>query len=223
MSYMVELKLKPETYQEFQNIHNKLKNNDPEQQAKVLGDNISNIACEIIDQAFGNLVNKSKSRDGDSEKVLNQVKGAITKYMPWSVSFFGNERLLPMVSHVNGLMKHKNEQGYLTYPVERLVVDELLGCAEQLKQGNSAYIKPGLKAFTQVVDQGVISLIREPKKMLKFNMLVNKTLDGVISLTTGMGYKRFEKLSSIYDSQTLGKYFDHFVAFLDKGDNNKVG
>lgn len=223
MSYMVELKLKPETYQEFQNIHNKLKNNDPEPQAKVLGDNISNIACEIIDQAFGNLVNKSKSRDGDSEKVLNQVKGAITKYMPWSVSFFCNERLLPMVSHVNGLMKHKNEQGYLTYPVERLVVDELLGCAEQLKQGNSAYIKPGLKAFTQVVDQGVISLIREPKKMLKFNMLVNKTLDGVISLTTGMGYKRFEKLSSIYDSQTLGKYFDHFVAFLDKGDNNKVG
>ena len=222
MSYTVELKLKPETYQQFQNIHTKLNNNDREPQSKYLGDNISNIACELIDQAFGSLVNQSSSKDGDSEKVLKQVKDAITKYMPWSVSFFGNDRLLPMVNHVNGLMKRRNDQGYITYPVDKVVVEELLGCAEQLKQGNTAYVKPGLKAFTQVVDQGVTSLIREPKKLLKFNMVVNKTLDGVISLTTGIGYKRFDKLSSIYDAQTIGKYFDHFVAFLDKGDNNKA-
>lgn len=222
MSYTVELKLKPETYQQFQNIHTKLNNNDREPQSKPLGDNISNIACELIDQAFGSLVNQSSSKDGDSEKVLKQVKDAITKYMPWSVSFFGNDRLLPMVNHVNGLMKRKGEQGYITYPVDKVVVEELLGCAEQLKQGNTAYVKPGLKAFTQVVDQGVTSLIREPKKLLKFNMVVNKTLDGVISLTTGIGYKRFDKLSTIYDAQTIGKYFDHFVAFLDKGDNNKA-
>ena len=222
MSYTVELKLKPETYQQFQNIHTKLNNNDREPQSKYLGDNISNIACELIDQAFGSLVNQSSSKDGDSEKVLKQVKDAITKYMPWSVSFFGNDRLLPMVNHVNGLMRRKNDQGYITYPVDKVVVEELLGCAEQLKQGNTAYVKPGLKAFTQVVDQGVTSLIREPKKLLKFNMVVNKTLDGVISLTTGIGYKRFDKLSTIYDAQTIGKYFDHFVAFLDKGDNNKA-
>ncbi len=222
MSYTVELKLKPETYQQFQNIHTKLNNNDREPQSKYLGDNISNIACELIDQAFGSLVNQSSSKDGDSEKVLKQVKDAITKYMPWSVSFFGNDRLLPMVNHVNGLMKRRNDQGYITYPVDKVVVEELLGCAEQLKQGNTAYVKPGLKAFTQVVDQGVTSLIREPKKLLKFNMVVNKTLDGVISLTTGIGYKRFDKLSTIYDAQTIGKYFDHFVAFLDKGDNNKA-
>ncbi len=222
MSYTVELKLKPETYQQFQNIHTKLNNNDREPQSKYLGDNISNIACELIDQAFGSLVNQSSSKDGDSEKVLKQVKDAITKYMPWSVSFFGNDRLLPMVNHVNGLMKRRNDQGYITYPVDKVVVEELLGCAEQLKQGNTAYVKLGLKAFTQVVDQGVTSLIREPKKLLKFNMVVNKTLDGVISLTTQLGYKRFDKLSSIYDAQTIGKYFDHFVAFLDKGDNNKA-
>ena len=222
MSYTVELKLKTETYQQFKNIHTKLNNNDREPQSKYLGDNISNIACELIDQAFGSLVNQSSSKDGDSEKVLKQVKDAITKYMPWSVSFFGNDRLLPMVNHVNGLMKRKNDQGYITYTVDKVVVEELLGCAEQLKQGNTAYVKPGLKAFTQVVDQGVTSLIREPKKLLKFNMVVNKTLDGVISLTTQLGYKRFDKLSSIYDAQTIGKYFDHFVAFLDKGDNNKA-
>lgn len=222
MNYTVELKLKPETYQQFQNIHTKLNNNDREPQSKILGDNISNIACELIDQAFGSLVSQSDSKDGDSEKVLKQVKDAIIKYMPWSVSFFGNDRLLPMVNHVNGLMRKKGEQGYITYPVNKPLVDELLGCAEQLRQGHSAYVKPGLKAFTQVVDQGVTSLIREPKKMLKFNIVVNKTLDGVISLTTQLGYKRFEKLSSIYDAETIGQYFDHFTAFLDNEATHKV-
>lgn len=222
MSYTVALKLKPETYQQFKNIHAKLNNNEPEAQSKLLGDNISNIACELIDQAFGNLVNQSNSKDGDSAKVLKQVKETITKYMPWSVSFFGNDRLLPMVNHVNGLIKKEGEQGYITYPVNKVIVNELLGCAEQLRQGNSAYVAPGLKAFTQVVDQGVTSLIREPKKLLKFNMVVNKTLDGVIGLTTQIGYKRFEKLSSIHEAEKIGKYFEHFVAFLDTADQDKV-
>lgn len=221
MSYTVELKLKPETYQQFQQIHQKLNQGEKAPLSKQLGDNISNIACELIDQAFGSLVNQSDSKDGESGKVLKQIKDAITKYMPWSVSFFGNDRLLPMVNHVNTLMKTKGEQGYITYPVDKVLVDELLGCAEHMKQGNSAYVKPGLKAFTQVVDQGVTSLIREPKKLLKFNMVVNKTLDGVISLTTGLGYKRFEKLSTMYDAESIGVFFDHFVAFLDKGAKNE--
>ena len=73
-----------------------------------------------------------------------------------------------------------------------------------------------------MVDQGVTSLVREPKKMLKFNMVVNKTLDGVIALTTQIGYKRFEKLSTQYDAQTVSKYFNHFLVFLDHDAENKA-
>ncbi len=64
-----------------------------------------------------------------------------------------------------------------------------------------------LKAFTQVVDAGVTHLVREPKKMLKFNMVVDKTLTGVINLTTQLGYKRFDKLGKIYDAQSISQYF----------------
>ena len=222
MNYVISLKLTPETHQRFQQIHQQLNAGETESLAKPLGEVLADISCEIVDQVFGEVARLSQSKDHESEKVVQQILEMVRKYMPWSVSFFGNDRLLPMVNHVNGLMKRKNDQGYITYPVDKVVVEELLGCAEQLKQGNTAYVKLGLKAFTQVVDQGVTSLIREPKKLLKFNMVVNKTLDGVISLTTQLGYKRFDKLSSIYDAQTIGKYFDHFVAFLDKGDNNKA-
>lgn len=222
MTYTVSLKLKPETYQQFQGVYQKLNNADREPQAKILGDNFANIACEIIDQAFGHLVDQSASGDKDSQKALKQIKDSIIKYMPWSVSFFGNDRLLPMVNHVHSLMYNKNDQGYISYQVDKVLVDELLGCAEKMREGQSQYVVPGLKAFTKVVDQGVTSLVREPKKMLKFNMVVNKTLDGVIALTTQIGYKRFEKLSTQYDAQTVSKYFNHFLVFLDHDAENKA-
>lgn len=223
MTYTVSLKLKPETYQCFQGIHNKLNQADREPQAKRLGDNLAEIACEIIDQAFGGLVNQSSAGDQDSKKVLKQVKDAITKYMPWSVSFFGNDRLLPMVNHVHSLMYQSNSTNFISYPVEKALINELLSCVAKMREGHSQYVVPGLKAFTQVVDQGVTSLVREPKKMLKFNIVVNKTLDGVIALTTQLGYKRFEKLSTLHDAQTITRYFDHFLVFLDNDAKTKIG
>lgn len=223
MTYTVSLKLKPETYQCFKTVHTKLNQGSTEPQAKILGDNFAEIACQVIDQAFGQLVNQSGSTDNDSSKALKQVKDAIIKYMPWSVSFFGNDRLLPMVNHVNSLMYQSNGTDYISYQVDKVLVKELLGCAEKMRDGQSQYVVPGLKAFTKVVDQGVTSLVREPKKMLKFNIVVNKALDGVIALTTQIGYKRFEKLSTLHDAKTITRYFDHFLVFLDNDAKNKVG
>lgn len=52
----------------------------------------------------------------------------------------------------------------MTYPVDKSLVMELMGCVDQMKDGNNEYVPPALKAFTQVVDSGVTHLIREPKK-----------------------------------------------------------
>ena len=89
-------------------------------------------------------------------------------------------------------------------------------------KGNNSYVAPALKVFTQIVDQGVTSLVREPKKMLKFNLVVDKTLNGVINLTTQLGYKRFDKLMRIYDAQMMSQYFDHFLTFLNDQSANKT-
>ena len=222
MSYTVSLQLKSETYQQFKRIQSKLNNADEASQAKLLGNNFAEIACEIIDQAFGQWVNQSGSGHNDSHKALKQVKDAIIQYMPWSVSLFGNEHLLPMVNHVSTLMYQANGTDYICYQVDNVLIKELLGCAEKMREGHRQYVLPGLKAFIQVVDQGVTSLVRDPKKMLKFNIVVNTTLDGVIGLTTQIAYKRFEKLSTLHDPQSITGYFDHFLVFLDNGAKNKA-
>lgn len=215
MSNLISLKLKPETHQRFQDIHRKLNAGERTDQAKPLGENLADITCEIIDQVFGTISKISTSQDQESDKVIQQILDTTRKYMPWSVSFFGNERLTPMVNYLQNMTYEKDGHYFIAYSVDKNLISELMGNVDQIKAGNGQYVSPALKIFTQVVDQGVTRLIREPKKMLKFNMVVDKTLNGVISLTTQLGYKRFDKLGSMYDAQTISQFFDHFLVFLE--------
>lgn len=221
MAHTIALKLKPETYQRFKHIYAQLNAGETESLAKSLGENLADMSCEVVDQVFGSLVRISNSTDNESAKILKQVMDNLRKYMPWSVSFFGNDRLTPMVNYLESMTFENNQEFFLTYSVDDSLVAKILADAEHIKQGKNEYIVPALKAFTQVVDQGVIRLIREPKKMLKFNLMVDKTLNGIIHVTTQLGYKRFDKLATLRDAKTISIYFDHFLEFIDT--RNKLG
>lgn len=214
MSYAISLKIQPATHQRFQHLYSQINHGDSQSLAKPLGENLADIACEIIDQVFGDIAKMSTSQDRESEKVVQQILDTTRKYMPWSVSFFANDRLAPMVNYLHEMTYEKDGQYYVSYPVDNAIVTELLGCLDQMKTGNHQYVSPALRAFIEMVDQGVTHLVREPKKMLKFNIVVDKTLNGVINLTTQLGYKRFDKLGSIYDAHTMSHYFEHFLIFL---------
>ena len=220
MSYVISLKLKSETHQRFQDIFQQLNQGQSESVAKALGEVLADISYEVIDQVFGEITRISLSGDNESAKVIHHIMDTTRKYMPWSVSFFGNERLLPMVNYLHELMYQKEGEFYLSYPVDEDSVQALLSSAEEMQQGNNAAVIPALQAFTQIVDQGVTHLIRVPKTMLKFNVVVDKTLNGVIHVTTQMGYKRFDKLGMQYDAKTMSHYFNHFLVFLENSTNN---
>ena len=213
MSYTVSLHIQPDTFARFQAIHHQLNQDDSPSVAKPLGEVLADISCEVVEQVFGQL-SRDFENDPESEKVLGQIKDAVKKYMPWSVSLFSNERLLPMVNYLAEMTNTHNQQAVLCYEVDNVIVKETLGCLEQIRAGNYAYIQPAFKAFAQIVDQGVTSLVREPKKMLKFNFVVDKTLNGVINFTTQLGYKRLEKLSAQFDAETTDQYFNHFFTFM---------
>lgn len=215
MSYLISLKLTRETHQRFQQIHQQLNQGETQSLAKPLGEVLADISCEVVDQVFGEIARLSTTADRESEKMVQQILDTVRKYMPWSVSFFGNDRLIPMVNYLKDKAYEENGQNYISYSVDHVLVVELLECVEQLKNGNTHYVSPGLKAFTQMIDQGVTSLVREPKSILKFNVVVDKTLNGVIHLTTQLGYKRFDKLGNIYDADTMRYYFEHLLAFLE--------
>ncbi|MFI8144854.1 hypothetical protein [Acinetobacter sp. ABJ_C5_2] len=221
MSYKVFLKISDSTYTQFAAIREKLQAGVKESQSKVLGNVLSDLSCEIIEQVFsvllqgekGNSTMTEKQRQ-ESEKVLQQILDTFRKYMPWSVSFFGNERLLPLVDYMTSLMKEREQDVYITYPITPQLVQQAQTLTEQIRAGNMQSVEEAFQTLIQIVDLGVTSLVREPKKRLKFNLVVDKTLNGVINMTTHLGYKRLEKLGTQVDQTTATHYINHFLAFM---------
>ncbi len=222
MSHAVFLKITPQTHQRFEAVRATLNAGSTESQSKELGNIMAEIGCEIIQQVFGNLLEKQKQSAlpgsesflHESEKVVQHILDTFRKYMPWSVSFFGNERLLPLVNYFATLLHHDNNQIFVRYTVDAHLANEALSLTEKVREGQLSYVPKTFSNLTKIVDLGVTALVREPKKMLKFNMVVDKTLNGVINMTTSLGYKRLEKLGSQLDHKTANDYGDHFIGFL---------
>ncbi|MGD3147220.1 hypothetical protein [Acinetobacter baumannii] len=221
MSYKVFLKISDSTYTQFASIREKLHAGVRESQSKVLGDVLSDLSCEIIEQVFSVLLKDEQDNSTmtqkqryESEKVLQQILDTFRKYMPWSVSFFGNERLLPLVDYMTSLMKEREQNVYITYPITHQLVQQAQTLTEQIREGNMQSVEKAFQTLIQIVDLGVTSLVREPKKRLKFNLVVDKTLNGVINMTTHLGYKRLEKLGTQVDQTTATHYINHFLAFM---------
>lgn len=221
MSYKVFLKISDSTYTQFASIREKLHAGVRESQSKVLGDVLSDLSCEIIEQVFSVLLKDEQDNSTmtqkqryESEKVLQQILDTFRKYMPWSVSFFGNERLLPFVDYMTSLMKEREQEVYITYPITPQLVQQAQTLTEQIREGNMQSVEKAFQTLIQIVDLGVTSLVREPKKRLKFNLVVDKTLNGVINMTTHLGYKRLEKLGTQVDQTTATHYINHFLAFM---------
>ncbi|MDC5403214.1 hypothetical protein OHW78_00970 [Acinetobacter baumannii] len=221
MSYKVFLKISDSTYTQFASIREKLHAGVRESQSKVLGDVLTDLSCEIIEQVFSVLLKDEQDNSTmtekqryESEKVLQQILDTFRKYMPWSVSFFGNERLLPLVDYMTSLMKEREQEVYITYPITPQLVQQAQTLTEQIREGNMQSVEKAFQTLIQIVDLGVTSLVREPKKRLKFNLVVDKTLNGVINMTTHLGYKRLEKLGTQVDQTTTTHYINHFLAFM---------
>ncbi|EMO5513800.1 hypothetical protein RBI70_06800 [Acinetobacter baumannii] len=221
MSYKVFLKISDSTYTQFASIREKLHAGVRESQSKVLGDVLSDLSCEIIEQVFSVLLKDEQDNSTmtekqryESEKVLQQILDTFRKYMPWSVSFFGNGRLLPLVDYMTSLMKEREQEVYITYPITPQLVQQAQTLTEQIREGNMQSVEKAFQTLIQIVDLGVTSLVREPKKRLKFNLVVDKTLNGVINMTTHLGYKRLEKLGMQVDQTTATHYINHFLAFM---------
>ena len=216
MNTAVFLNIHADTYARFAHIRAQLLQGSKESQANALGNVLSEMACEVIEQVFMVLLqeNQHHSQTGESEKVIQQILEAIRKYMPWSVSFFGNDRLVPLVEYLSKSIQLEDEKVYMTYPIEQQLAQQVITSSQKLAGGDRHETVNALKLLTDVIDVGVTHLIREPKKCLKFNFVVDKTLNGVINMTTHLGYKRLEKLGTQLDQQVAVIYVDYFLKFM---------
>ncbi len=221
MSYSILLKINELTYDKFETIRQQLNDGTSASQSRVLGEVLSEIACDIVEQVFSVLLIQnsqptaiSQKYKTESEKVIQQIIGAVRRYMPWSIALFGNERLCPFVNYFSNMIKYHDQQLYVSYPIDRNLVQQAHALVAQIKNNEINDMADVFHTLIQIVDLGVTNLIREPKKCLNFNKVVDKTLNGVIHITAQLSYKRLEKMSNQVDPNTATDCVNHFLAFM---------
>lgn len=221
MSYSILLKINDVTHGQFEVIRQQLNAGTYESQSRFLGEVLSEIACEIVEQVFSVLLIQNRQptqltqkNTAESEKVIQQIIGAVRKYMPWSIALFGNERLCPFANYFSNMIKYHDEQVYVSYPIDRHLVQQAHVLVERLKNNEISDMVDVFQTLIQIVDLGVTSLIREPKKCLNFNTVVDKTLNGVINMTAQLSYKRLEKMGNQVDTGAAKDCVNHFLAFM---------
>lgn len=237
--YRVKLPITLETYQRLAEINRQLDQHSSDSIAHPLAETCTTITREVLQQVFRVLVEKqlhsadTHDQAKDTLEVLDFIDEQIAKYMPWSISVLGNQRLKPVARYIFScfesagssqdqlgvLEEHQLPQQStsqrLTYSLEPKLAIRLLQHFLAVEQGDLSVKDAMFRDLIQVIDAGVDSLIKHPKSLLKFNFVINKTLDGVINTITSRGYKRIEKIGHYMSPDQAQEYAQHFRQFLD--------
>lgn len=223
MMYAVYLQVDAQSYQKFLQIRSQLNDGVKQKQAHDLGAVLADVAVQIIQQVFIALIEQQKRRirkpEGhkiaeDSEKVVEHVLHAIQKYLPWAIALLSNARLQPVVNYFDTLIEQKSHQVYVKYLVDDVLVAQTQAAIRRVQNGEKAAIPEAFACLIQVIDLGVKQLIHTPKDILKFNFVMDKTLNGVIQVSCNLAYKRLEGLGKEVDLASAPYYIDHFLTFL---------
>jgi len=227
MQYKINLLIKQQTYQELKLITQSLNNGQKKDLAKQLGQAFTEMSCQVLDQVFGALLEEQRNKVLDengkkklkeAEQIFDQIEGALKKYMPWSISFFSNDRLKPVANHI--LKKFEDSQAnevIMFYQLDRNLGEDASKNIQKVINGDTSALPVTLNNLVKIIDLGISEFIRDPKTLLKFNFVVDKTLNGVINMITSTGYKRLEKVGEEYNPQNVEKaqyYAQHFKKFL---------
>ncbi len=195
------------TTNELQNnvrvLHDKLKANTRESQSVVATKLIQGAAHELIETFFVGLIADLQAAGQvaayrDAESMVREIDDKLTYYLGWASSFFSNDRIRPAVDHYHAMMQQLPLAGDMHPHIAFAVSPALMQRAEQqlpaLLRGEAADARESVEVLIAVIDEALTALLIKPKQLMKFNFVVDKTLNGVISMTQSLAYRSLRKV-----------------------------
>ncbi len=185
-------------------LHEKLKANTRESQAATATRLIQGASHELIQTFFAELIADLLAAGKvpayrDAEVMVREINEKLTHYLGWASGFFSNDRIRPAVEHYHAMMMQLPAEGSELRPFIGFAIPaELAQRADQVLQplfnGQAQDAGEGIEVLIEVIDIALHALLITPKKLMKFNFVVDKTLNGVISLTQSLSYRSLRKL-----------------------------
>lgn len=200
-SYYVALPLTAGMNQKINELNRRLEQGDKTRLADEAGRLMSEVSCYVIDQVFGGMINQFASQSDIPEKMranltesighIDDVKAVLKKYMPWAIGRFSNDRLAPVMAYfMHQMQVQKDGEPALVFDLPQCAAQRALLALCSLEKGNLTDAEGAVESLVEVNELGVNALIKHPKDLLKFNVVIDKTLNGVIHMTLSIANKR---------------------------------
>lgn len=195
----------PTLPQDVAQLHQRLAEKTKAPQGELATTLIQSAASELIDTFFTQLLNElvaahdSEPSYREARAMVREINDKLTHYLGWASSFFSNERIRPAVAHYHAMMhvlaEATDSPAYIVLPCPEALAQRIEAQIDRLQHGQAASAHEAIETLIAIIDIAMHELLITPKKLMKFNFVVDKTLSGVISLMQSMAYRSLRKLA----------------------------
>lgn len=178
--------------------------------------------CDLLDICFVRILESINRTHPSPElleahRVLEEIKEKTRHYVRWTAGFIANDRLPPVIEHFYA-MTHKQglgmDQPFMAFNLSPTLAAEIARVVPTLKDGSAQNFDEGIELIIRVIDETMVPLSIEPKNLMKFNFVVNKTLDGIIALVKVLFKRMLRKLAPKLPPEMFPQFADHLETFL---------
>jgi hypothetical protein len=175
---------------------------------------------DLIDTCFVRILDQlgsaSHSKElSEAHRTIDEVKDKARHYLRWMAGFIANKRLPPVIAHFHAMIQQGEDgQPFMAFPLSNLLAAEVTRVVAILADGRAENFDEGSELIIHVMDEAMGPLAIEPKNLMKFNFVVDKTLNGVISLVQMLLKRMLHKLSPKIPTETHPAIATHLKSFL---------
>ena len=105
-------------------------------------------------------------------------------------------------------------RAHLAFTITPGLAREARVSLQALRDGSAPDARAGIEVLIRVIDEALQPLLFVPKQRMKFNFVVDKTLNGVISITTSLGFRSLRRLGEHLPTHLHKPLADHLAQFL---------
>ena len=179
--------------------------------------------CDMIDTGFLALLDElsrtnPKLNLHDAQMTVEEVKAKARHYIRWVGGFIANDRLPPVIAHYYEMMHQLDLGGgikpYMAFNISAEFAADLDRVLQTLANGTTRDLDEMITLLVRVFEETMQPLLIKPKNLMKFNFIVDKTINGVIAVVVALYARMLRKTVPKLPRELYPQVAEHLSTFL---------
>ncbi len=208
---------------EFEPLYLRTRNHVSDADKTLAVELLAEAYCDLIDAGTGKLLDDLERTNTfkelqDAQKTLDDIKNKIRHYLAWVGGYISSDRLSPVIGHFHAMMYEMDiGAGTHSYIAFHIPAETVVNAKQQiaaLTDGSAENLDDTIEMLIHVVEQAMIPLLIKPKELMKFNYVVDRTINGVLAISMGIYKRAIRKLAHKLPHELYPLLGAHLGTFL---------